>query len=38
MADEEKMRVFCVIFSEVLWLVDIKWLGSLYGLCFSLVF
>ena len=35
-ADEGKMRV-CVIFSEVLWLVDVKWLDSLCGLCFSLV-
>ena len=30
------MRV-CVIFSEVLWLVHVKWLGSLCSLCFSLV-
>ena len=34
--DEGKMRV-CVIFSEVLWLVHVKWLGSLCSLCFSLV-
>ena len=37
MVDEGKMRVFCVIFNEVLWLVDVKWLGSLCSLCFSFV-